>query len=550
LSSSSDQDGIPYNALSYTWGGLQHTSGGSVPYVFVGDHAIDVTENLYLALRHIREPREDVVLWVDAICINQQDPQEKGHQVKQMRNIYKNAERVLIWLGPSNDDIDILFESIRSIDKDRTSLCRESMSRALEAHNQPRAKQALAELVARPWFKRVWVLQEVANAKTARILCGSTSCPARTFALMPSLMGLRVSEHVQAVLDIMPQLRENTWWSSTRSLHFLLAKFVDSEAHFTRDKVYALLGMSEDAWNPNIFYPCYEKPDGDVFRDTACFLLFRKNLDKTYSFPYFLSPDSFERYFLASLRNLCLPIPQFAALTLGWILEEKKGDEEEDTSELDSDRWEVFGSIQRRFEKDDDRQRREALHKTADLLVSRMNDGRLKTADVLLSLAERHDQANRVRGMLPRGDVKLRVRLYYGRYASARKLVFSRPGGCSGMDVPIVVVFPHGLYFPPAISRRAPAVSRRVRVASRRVQTGMDGSWFNEEEITRGPPQPGNSIEDIQATSISGFVSKSPTQLPSLDDSGSDDDWGGLFSKPPSGLPVSHGSGLPAHGTN
>jgi hypothetical protein len=161
----SHQDkGVPYKALSYTWGGLQHTPGGKCPQVLVDGHAIDVMENLYSALRHIRSPDTDVMLWVDAICINQQDPREKGHQVKQMRDVYKNAEEVLIWLGPSNDDIDLLLESIRYIDEqankaqawghrsetDRASLCRLFMLRTLEAHNRPRAQRALAELVARP----------------------------------------------------------------------------------------------------------------------------------------------------------------------------------------------------------------------------------------------------------------------------------------------------------------------------------------------------------------------------------------------------------------
>jgi hypothetical protein len=494
IDSLSDKDkGIPYKALSYTWGvDPQRTP------VFVDDHPVDVTENLHSALQHIRQRGEDVVLWVDAICINQQDAQEKGHQVKQMKYIYTNAEQVLIWLGPADDDIDILLQSIRDIDneaneaqargfqsgQDRTSLCRKAMSHALEAHRRPRAKKALEELVARPWFKRVWVLQEVANARTARILCGSTSCPARTFALMPSLMKLRVSKHIQAVLDIMPRVRGNTWWSSTRSLHFLLAKFVDSEASCTRDKVYALLGMSEDACDPKIFYPSYEKEDVDVFRDTASFLLFGEILDETHSFPYVSSPGSspgsFVLYLPSAFRNLYLPIPQLAALTLRWILEETRHEE--------VDTFESSWGYQRRSE---------GLHKTAELLVSRMNDGRLKTDYVLLSLAARHVQANvnrvrylplqgsfkprarldygsdgnKVRYMLSQGSVKLRVRLDYGSGGSANGLVFARPGSLVGTEVPIVVVVPHGVSFPTAVSRRVPGVSRRVH-------TGIYFGWF------------------------------------------------------------------------
>ena len=56
------------------------------------------------------------MLWVDAICINQEDQTEKGHQVSQMRDIYKGADEVLIWLGPSNDDIDSLLDAISWVD--------------------------------------------------------------------------------------------------------------------------------------------------------------------------------------------------------------------------------------------------------------------------------------------------------------------------------------------------------------------------------------------------------------------------------------------------
>ncbi|KAK4043350.1 heterokaryon incompatibility protein-domain-containing protein [Parachaetomium inaequale] len=281
-----DQErGVPYRALSYNWGVLQHKHEAGIPRVIVDGHEIGLTQNLYAALRYIRRPDQDVILWVDAVCINQGDPREKGHQVKQMGNIYKGAEEVLIWLGSGDHDIYSLLESISWIDKkatesvamgdkgDWTGFCRQFIShRGLNVGSGP--KQALARLLTRPWFKRVWILQEVANARTARILCGPSSCPARSFALMPSLMNLAVDQHTQAVLDIMPRVRRQTWWSSDRQLHVLLNKFAGSEALLKRDMIYALLGVSEDACNPATFYPCYEKTNYEVFRDTMSSLLF------------------------------------------------------------------------------------------------------------------------------------------------------------------------------------------------------------------------------------------------------------------------------------
>jgi hypothetical protein len=83
-----------YDALSYVWGDLQHL----VTIKCCGrDFAI--RQNLYSALNHLRSPVQDRILWADAICINQQDLQERGEQVAFMGRIYAAARRVLVWVG-------------------------------------------------------------------------------------------------------------------------------------------------------------------------------------------------------------------------------------------------------------------------------------------------------------------------------------------------------------------------------------------------------------------------------------------------------------------
>ena len=374
----SQDKGLGYKALSYTWGGSVQTHR-----IYVDGYEFGVTENLFSALCEIRCQDQDVMLWVDSVCINQGNQKEKGHQVKQMGDVYKGAEEVIVWLGPSDDDIASLIESINWIDgralgaealgskADWTSLCswykkERFWSPTVEAH--VRERLALQELLERQWFNRVWVLQEVANARTARIMCGSKSCPARTFALMPSLMGLEVNEHVQAVLDIMPRIRRDSWWSSQRNLHFLIGKFAKSQATETRDKVYALLGMSEDANNPKRFYPCYEKDMPKVFRDTVCFLLFGEILDRSYSFPQF------------GLGDLSHPILELAERTLEWALDQTG-------------------------------MSRGSAHRTATLLVDRLNEGQLKKGPLLRSLAKAHGQNNEMLSILSHGDVRISTAL-------------------------------------------------------------------------------------------------------------------------------------------
>jgi hypothetical protein len=85
------EGGIPYNALSYTWGSTEKAAT-----ITVNGGMMRTTLNLYAALQHLRFETEDRILWVDAICIDQDNKEERRHQVQYMSNIYKEAEQVVI----------------------------------------------------------------------------------------------------------------------------------------------------------------------------------------------------------------------------------------------------------------------------------------------------------------------------------------------------------------------------------------------------------------------------------------------------------------------
>jgi hypothetical protein len=94
-----------YEALSYTWATRNGDSERSRS-LRCGDKHIKATINCENALRKLRRQDSDRVLWVDAICIDQENPKERGHQVGLMRDIYSNATEVLIWLGEASKRID------------------------------------------------------------------------------------------------------------------------------------------------------------------------------------------------------------------------------------------------------------------------------------------------------------------------------------------------------------------------------------------------------------------------------------------------------------
>src|SRR5204863_8336259 len=81
--------------------------------LFIGKDTLKISENLYVAICHLRHQLEPRFLWVDAVCINQASDEEKSHQVGQMHYIYSNASKVLIWLGQSDKDIDQAMEFLQ-----------------------------------------------------------------------------------------------------------------------------------------------------------------------------------------------------------------------------------------------------------------------------------------------------------------------------------------------------------------------------------------------------------------------------------------------------
>src|SRR4051812_48286112 len=90
-------DEIPsYEAISYVWGDSKVTQR-----IFVNGHILSVTKNLATALRYMRRSTEPLVLWADAICIDQQNTEEKARQVSMMGEIYKACSRVYVCLGGS-----------------------------------------------------------------------------------------------------------------------------------------------------------------------------------------------------------------------------------------------------------------------------------------------------------------------------------------------------------------------------------------------------------------------------------------------------------------
>ncbi|KAK8007325.1 lipase [Apiospora arundinis] len=249
-----DADSVPdYEAVSYTWG----TADGAREICLEGS-TFWVTHNLWSLLRDIRYLVEDRILWIDAICIDQGNHGERGHQVQQMAQIYHRARSVIIWLGPLTEPISIIMDALLDLQQHvrgltwapndlRWQLNRERIERFSRVYLITLGS-TFAGILERPWFTRAWIIQEVANARAAVVYCGSKSVSARVFAACPNLLQVQISEHCQAVFDVMPgPSRRESWWSRDRDLYTLLKTFSGTEATRQHDRIYALLGLCPEA---------------------------------------------------------------------------------------------------------------------------------------------------------------------------------------------------------------------------------------------------------------------------------------------------------------
>jgi len=182
-----------YDALSYPWGDphpVKSVKLGTAwevsppPYIICGGARMEIIRNLYDALYQFREHDIFGPLWVDALCIDQQNLHERGTQVAMMSDIYANAQQVLIWLGKEDEGTKetacLMSTFAEALDApgylDTRLAFNFEDSRFFEYINHPvlaeREWQLISDVFARNWFKRGWVIQELALSKQTRIFCG------------------------------------------------------------------------------------------------------------------------------------------------------------------------------------------------------------------------------------------------------------------------------------------------------------------------------------------------------------------------------------------
>ncbi|KAF5667146.1 het-domain-containing protein [Fusarium heterosporum] len=294
-----------YWALSYTWG----TDPPSLPIFCVDGPSIAllrITPNCASALRHLRDDQEERTLWVDGICIDQTSMEERSSQVALMGEIYRDAARVVVWLGESDGNSNQAISLLQQIGDVRSILGpmnnrQEQVDPATRAtalqkvHANARdltnaidtdKDDFINSLFERPWFHRMWTVQEVTLplAPKVDVFCGRSTINWVTLwqatdilaatgyndnSMGPAMRLLRYISQSMTV-HLVPGVRHFMRNIPDRKLDMELsllltlcrAKLVTDE----KDKVYALYGLL-DVLGIKLSQPDYQKSLADIFTE-------------------------------------------------------------------------------------------------------------------------------------------------------------------------------------------------------------------------------------------------------------------------------------------
>ena len=161
----------PYNAISYVCGDAQQIQG-----ITVNGILISVRHNCHYALWQTRLQFPQSRVWIDAVCINQLDLEEKTAQVMMMHEIYSQANQVLACIGPSDEHSDAVMQAMDDLDAVVQDLSQDGLEEPTIMdlwHPAEEFCDHYNEFATRPYFSRVWILQELAGGQgRTSLLCG------------------------------------------------------------------------------------------------------------------------------------------------------------------------------------------------------------------------------------------------------------------------------------------------------------------------------------------------------------------------------------------
>jgi Heterokaryon incompatibility protein (HET) len=276
-----------YEALSYTWG----TLAKDFPIIVVSEDlamqsAILATPHLYEALVRLRRPSETRILWIDQLCINQDDDAERSQQVQLMEKIYSNAKCTLVWLGEDDgksEAIDRLAQELAGMPNNSIVDDFELVKKRINEGTS--ISQTLTNLLNRRWFSRAWVYQEATVSKHVKVMCGDIQLSLETLLRLVCAVytieneqgGYARSLALQSIgFDSLYLIQHGKGGcgdpecprkevKDDNFLGLLMQALQQFEATDPHDLIYAFLAFKGNT----VIIPNYRLPVSTVWRDTA-----------------------------------------------------------------------------------------------------------------------------------------------------------------------------------------------------------------------------------------------------------------------------------------
>lgn len=236
-----------YIALSYHWG----DPAPACEWLYLDGKSLLLTNSVDEFLSHFARDHMNQLFWIDALCINQENIEEKQDQIAMMGDIYKRSSKVLVWLGLPNRHIINAFAAFRHLEPVFRGY-RINNRWALETMSYDSWRD-IARLLNRPWFCRLWVVQEVMNGPSVELRCGNLTLSWDMFELV--IMGLN-EWNAMSTISVgevfspgrmgamgLINIRNARIEGLQRSLQYILGLTIKRLASDHRDKVYGALGL-------------------------------------------------------------------------------------------------------------------------------------------------------------------------------------------------------------------------------------------------------------------------------------------------------------------
>ena len=268
-----------FSCISYVWG-----SEKTPQHITLNGIQIPIGENAHSALRHVRDPSRETSIWLDAICINQQDIAERSHQVTLMRDLYSQAQTVYLWLGEGPQDSGNVFETaiFQTLRTAARGVRLSGRQYFASLRDKTTYQHAFENILTNSFWQRLWIVQEIflgARHSNAILQLRRQSIPFRDFrdalvAFVPFISYpkfaaensdmARFNQAVQSFGRLAILIKGGRGDDSNWHIN-VLGLIQSMQVKNPRDRVYGFLAVMPDL----DIRPDYSRSVGEVYQDAT-----------------------------------------------------------------------------------------------------------------------------------------------------------------------------------------------------------------------------------------------------------------------------------------